>query len=87
VIALFAIATMLFALANNAAAVHKDPAFQASSPKTFSCPSGRLFFALCSEAQPAFNRIEGKSGPQLGKYLARVRTNSGVHLLHFGRIY
>jgi hypothetical protein len=43
-VAKFAIVSSYFAFATIAAATHKDQAFQASSPKTFSRPSGRLFF-------------------------------------------
>ncbi|HEX7783757.1 MAG TPA: hypothetical protein VF509_13185 [Sphingobium sp.] len=49
-VANFATVIALFAFARNPAAAHKDRAFQASSPKTFSRPSGRLFFVRWTRA-------------------------------------
>jgi hypothetical protein len=50
--AFFAIARDFFAVAKFIGAVHKDPAFQASSPKTFRAgpPGSALFFHTCDQA-------------------------------------
>jgi hypothetical protein len=68
---------VLFALANSAAALHKEPAFQASSPKTLSRPSGRLFLLL-SRNTPIHTHPDSKNGGEFKKLCGTLRAGSAL---------